>query len=37
VDDWENADLDDIASKIEKKDIKPSTAGGKAVRDDDED
>jgi hypothetical protein len=37
VDDWENADIDDLASKIVTKEVMPSTATGKAIRQDEED
>ena len=37
IDDWENADIDDMTKKIATKDIVPATAGGKALRLDEED
>ena len=37
VDDWENADIDDMASKIAAKEIVSATAGSKIVRKDEED
>lgn len=37
IDDWESATIDDMTKKIASKDIVPATAGGKALRLDEED
>ena len=36
ADDWENADIDEMAQKIAAKEVKPATAGGKVIRVDEE-
>jgi len=37
IDDWENADIDDMASKIASKDLVPATGTGKIIRAEEED
>ena len=37
MDDWENADVDEVVSKIASKPIVPATATGKAIHVDEED
>lgn len=37
IDDWENADIDDMTNKIQQKSAKQtSSTGGKAIREDEE-
>ncbi len=36
ADDWENADIDEMAQKIASNEVKPATAGGKVIRVDEE-
>ena len=37
MDDWESANIDDLASKIASKEVKSTTPGGKPIREDEED
>ncbi len=37
IDDWENADIDDMASKIASKEVTSTTGTGKIIRADEED